>query len=55
MKANIELYEEVAQVIENGGEGIGLFRTEYAYMNRSTLPDEEELFIHYRDRSVPAR
>lgn len=49
VKANIELYEEVAQVIENGGEGIGLFRTEYAYMNRPSLPDEEELFAHYRD------
>jgi phosphotransferase system enzyme I (PtsI) len=49
VKANIELYEEVAQVIDNGGEGIGLFRTEYAYLNRTTLPNEEELFEHYRD------
>ena len=49
VKANIELYEEVAQVIDNGGDGIGLFRTEYAYLNRVSLPDEEELFEHYRD------
>lgn len=49
VKANIELYEEVAQVIDNGGEGIGLFRTEYAYLNRTSLPDEDELFEHYRD------
>jgi len=49
VKANIELYEEVAQVIDNGGDGIGLFRTEYTYLNRTVLPTEEELFEHYRD------
>ena len=49
VKANIELYEEVAQVIDNGGDGIGLFRTEYTYLNRTELPSEEELFEHYRD------
>jgi len=49
VKANIELYEEVAQVIDNGGDGIGLFRTEYTYLNRTELPDEDELFEHYRD------
>ncbi|WP_029893532.1 phosphoenolpyruvate--protein phosphotransferase [Desulfohalovibrio reitneri] len=47
--ANIELFEEVAQVIDNGGEGVGLYRTEYSYMNRSQLPDEEELFEEYSD------
>lgn len=51
VKANIELYEEVAQVIDNGGDGIGLFRTEYTYLNRTELPCEEELFEHYRDLS----
>ncbi|MFP5240662.1 MAG: phosphoenolpyruvate--protein phosphotransferase, partial [Acidobacteriota bacterium] len=49
VKANIELYEEVAQVIDNGGDGIGLFRTEYTYLNRTALPQEDELFEHYRD------
>ncbi|WP_243360368.1 phosphoenolpyruvate--protein phosphotransferase [Fundidesulfovibrio terrae] len=49
VKANIELYEEVAQVIDNGGDGIGLFRTEYTYLNRTSLPTEEELLEHYRD------
>jgi len=49
VKANIELYEEVAQVIDNGGDGIGLFRTEYTYLNRTKLPSEEELLEHYRD------
>ena len=47
--ANIELFEEVAQVIDNGGEGVGLYRTEFSYMNRTELPDEDELFEEYRD------
>ncbi|WP_027720430.1 phosphoenolpyruvate--protein phosphotransferase [Maridesulfovibrio zosterae] len=47
--ANIELFEEVAAVIDNGGEGIGLFRTEYAYLNRTDLPDEEELAEKYSE------
>ncbi|MFO7598051.1 MAG: phosphoenolpyruvate--protein phosphotransferase, partial [Desulfocurvibacter africanus] len=47
--ANIELFEEVAQVIDNGGEGVGLYRTEYSYMNRTELPSEEELYEEYRD------
>ncbi|MBI9080701.1 MAG: phosphoenolpyruvate--protein phosphotransferase [Pseudodesulfovibrio sp.] len=47
--ANIELVEEVATVIDNGGEGIGLYRTEYAYLNRIELPTEEELADKYID------
>ncbi len=47
--ANIELVEEVASVIDNGGEGIGLYRTEYAYLNRTDLPTEEELTDKYID------
>ncbi len=47
--ANIELVEEVASVIDNGGEGIGLYRTEYAYLNRTDLPSEEELTDKYVD------
>ncbi len=47
--ANIELFEEVAAVIDNGGEGIGLYRTEYSFLNRETLPVEDELFEEYRD------
>ncbi|MBU1611387.1 MAG: phosphoenolpyruvate--protein phosphotransferase, partial [Proteobacteria bacterium] len=47
--ANIELAEEVAQVIDNGAEGVGLFRTEYAYLNRTDLPTEEELFERYSE------
>lgn len=47
--ANIELFEEVTSVIDNGGEGIGLYRTEYSFLNRTDLPDEDELFEEYRD------
>lgn len=47
--ANIDLFEEVAAVLDNGGEGIGLYRTEYNYINRTGLPDEEELFEKYSD------
>mgnify|MGYP001493817349 CR=1 FL=1 len=49
VKANIELLEEVATVIDNGGEGVGLYRTEYSYMNRRALPTEDELFEEYLD------
>lgn len=45
---NIELAEEAAIVLGYGAEGVGLFRTEYLYMNRETLPSEEEQFEHYR-------
>jgi phosphotransferase system enzyme I (PtsI) len=45
--ANIELFEEVAAVQDHGGEGVGLYRTEYSYMNRMALPNEEELTREY--------
>ncbi|MFC1570389.1 phosphoenolpyruvate--protein phosphotransferase [Candidatus Omnitrophota bacterium] len=45
---NIELPEDVASVISHGAEGIGLYRTEYFYMNRTDLPDEEEQFNAYK-------
>ncbi|MBU0994801.1 MAG: phosphoenolpyruvate--protein phosphotransferase [Proteobacteria bacterium] len=46
---NIELAEEVVSVKDNGGDGIGLFRTEFSYMSRSSYPAEEELFEQYKD------
>jgi phosphotransferase system enzyme I (PtsI) len=49
VQGNIELPEEVVSVIDNGGDGIGLYRTEFQYMNRSDFPDEFELFDKYRD------
>jgi phosphoenolpyruvate-protein phosphotransferase (PTS system enzyme I) len=45
---NIELPEEAPGVFENGADGIGLYRTEYLYMNRETLPDEDTQYEHYR-------
>lgn len=47
--ANLELAEEVKDVRELGGEGIGLYRTEYSYMNREDIPGEEELVKEYTD------
>ncbi|WHH60510.1 phosphoenolpyruvate--protein phosphotransferase [Petroclostridium sp. X23] len=46
--ANIGVPEDVARVIENGAEGIGLFRTEFVYMHRSGMPTEEEQFFSYK-------
>lgn len=46
---NIELPEEVVSVIDNGGDGIGLYRTEFQYLNRSEFPSEFDLFDKYRD------
>ena len=47
--ANIELFEEVTSVLSNGGEGVGLYRTEYAFLNRNDIPDEEELVEEYKE------
>lgn len=47
IKTNIELPEEIPLMIEMGGNGIGLYRTEYLFMNRTTAPDEEEQFHAY--------
>ena len=46
---NIELPEEVVSVIHYGGDGIGLYRTEFQYFNRLDFPDEHELFDKYKD------
>jgi phosphotransferase system enzyme I (PtsI) len=51
VKGNLELFEEVAAVIDHGGEGIGLYRTEFHYLAKRRLPTEEELFEDYRDLS----
>jgi len=46
---NIEQPEQVVSVMDNGGEGIGLYRTEFQYLSRAGFPDEDELFDKYRD------
>lgn len=48
LQANIELPQDIEQVREAGADGIGLFRTEFLFMNRDTLPDEDEQFEAYR-------
>ncbi|MBU3934320.1 MAG: phosphoenolpyruvate--protein phosphotransferase [Candidatus Omnitrophica bacterium] len=48
LAANIELPEELASVVAHGARGIGLYRTEYFYMNRMDLPTEEEHFEAYK-------
>ena len=48
LAANIELPEELASVVAHGAKGIGLYRTEYFYMNRMDLPTEEEHFEAYK-------
>lgn len=46
---NIELPEEVVSVIDHGGDGIGLYRTEFQYLSRPDFPEEDELFDKYKD------
>jgi phosphotransferase system enzyme I (PtsI) len=48
MGANIELAEEVSMAISQGAEGIGLYRTEFLYLNREDPPPEEEQFHTYK-------
>ncbi len=47
--ANIEFIGEVKSVLERGGEGIGLYRTEFLYMNRFYPPTEAEHFRIYKN------
>ena len=46
--ANIGTPEDASQVITFDGEGVGLFRTEFLFMDRSTMPDENEQFEAYK-------
>ncbi len=48
LHANIELPDDVAGAKENGADGVGLFRTEFLYLNRRDLPTEDEQFEAYR-------
>ena len=52
LHANIELPEDVAIAKENGATGIGLFRTEFLFLNRGDLPSEDEQFEAYRRVAV---
>ena len=45
--ASITRPEDIEEVLENDGDGVGLYRTEYYFMNREDYPDEEEQTRHY--------
>ncbi|MZQ81719.1 phosphoenolpyruvate--protein phosphotransferase [Paenibacillus sp. 5J-6] len=47
LHANINSVMEIDQVLRNGASGVGLFRTEYLYMDRDSLPGEDEQFEVY--------
>lgn len=48
LAANIGTPKDLKGVINNGGEGVGLYRTEFLYMGRDQLPTEEEQFESYK-------
>jgi len=48
LHANIELPGDLAQALDNGATGIGLFRSEFLFLNRDGLPSEDEQFDAYR-------
>lgn len=48
LQANIEVPEDVSHVLASGATGIGLYRTEFLFMNRREMPGEEEQFHAYR-------
>jgi phosphotransferase system enzyme I (PtsI) len=49
LACNIGVSKDVEAVLENGGEGIGLYRTEFLYMNRNSMPSEDEQYEAYKD------
>ncbi len=49
MLANVGLSVEIPDALRYGAEGIGLYRTEFLFMNRRDLPDEEEQLVAYRE------
>ena len=57
LEGNVENSDEIETLINYGGQGVGLFRTEYLFMRSAHLPDEEAQFNEYRrivERVAPA-
>ena len=48
LAANIGTPDDLSGVIDNGAQGIGLYRTEFLYMGRDQMPTEEEQFEAYK-------
>lgn len=48
LMGNIEMADEITSIAEHGGEGVGLYRTEFLFMNRVQLPTEDEHFRAYK-------
>lgn len=48
LSANVEQVADTEQVLANGAEGVGLFRTEFLFINREILPTEQEQYEAYR-------
>lgn len=48
LRANVELPQDLEVAAEAAADGVGLYRTEFLFMNREALPDEEEQFEAYR-------
>ena len=48
LKANLDLIDESSRVLESGAEGIGLFRTEFLFLDRRDLPEEDEQYEAYK-------
>jgi phosphotransferase system enzyme I (PtsI) len=49
LRANIEFPEEVSHIALHGAKGVGLFRTEFIFLNRPSLPTEEEQYAIYKE------
>jgi phosphotransferase system enzyme I (PtsI) len=55
LSANISGAEDMGAVFDNGGEGVGLLRTELLFMNRDSLPTEDEQFEFYKKAALQAK
>jgi phosphotransferase system enzyme I (PtsI) len=55
LSANISNAADMDAVFENGGEGVGLFRTELLFMGRDTFPTEEEQFEFYKQVAIRSK
>ena len=49
LAANIEIPQELNEIFVHGAEGVGLFRTEFLFLNRESVPTEEEQYQAYRE------